>query len=87
MATKRQGRMGLFKGASRSTRSRQEATSARPSLSGILYAWDMVTDSLTWGPGAAEALGLSPKDLPKTGQAFAQLILWMESDYGWNRWR
>jgi EAL domain-containing protein (putative c-di-GMP-specific phosphodiesterase class I) len=74
MATKRQGRMGLFKGASRSTRSRQEATSARPSLSGILYAWDMVTDSLTWGPGAAEALGLSPKDLPKTGQAFAQLI-------------
>lgn len=22
-----------------------------------------------------------------TAQAFAQLILWMESDYGWNRWR
>jgi hypothetical protein len=20
-------------------------------------------------------------------QAFAQLILWMEADYGWNRWR
>lgn len=22
-----------------------------------------------------------------TAQAFAQLILWMEADYGWNRWR
>ncbi|MBM6580128.1 GGDEF domain-containing protein [Microvirga sp. BT689] len=74
MATKRQGRMGLFKGASRSTRSRQEAVSSRSPLAGIPYAWDMVTDSLTWGPGAAEALGLPPRDLPKTGQAFAQLI-------------
>ncbi len=22
-----------------------------------------------------------------TAQAFSQLILWMESDYGWDRWR
>jgi EAL domain-containing protein (putative c-di-GMP-specific phosphodiesterase class I) len=29
---------------------------------------------LTWGPNASEILGLSPKDLPKTGGAFAQLV-------------
>jgi EAL domain-containing protein (putative c-di-GMP-specific phosphodiesterase class I)/GGDEF domain-containing protein len=46
----------------------------RPSGAGILYACDMITDALTWGPGAAEALGLPPRDLPKTGHAFAQLI-------------
>jgi EAL domain-containing protein (putative c-di-GMP-specific phosphodiesterase class I) len=34
----------------------------------------MVSDTLTWGPGAAEALGLPSRDLPKTGQAFAQLV-------------
>ena len=72
MATKRQGPMGLFRGASRPPR-KSQACAAPPLASGP-YAWDMVTDSLTWGPGAAEALGLSPRDLPKTGQAFAQLI-------------
>ncbi|MBD2745664.1 EAL domain-containing protein [Microvirga sp. BT688] len=73
MAAKRQGPMGLFKGASRLPRKNQAAAS-RPSGAGILYAWDMITDALTWGPGAAEALGLSARDLPKTGHAFAQLI-------------
>jgi EAL domain-containing protein (putative c-di-GMP-specific phosphodiesterase class I) len=34
----------------------------------------MVSDALTWGPGAAEILGLPAKDLPKTGQAFSHLI-------------
>jgi EAL domain-containing protein (putative c-di-GMP-specific phosphodiesterase class I) len=34
----------------------------------------MASDALTWGPGAAEALGLPSRDLPKTGQAFAQLV-------------
>lgn len=73
MAAKRQGPMGLFRGASRLPRTSQAAAS-RLSGAGVLYAWDMITDALTWGPGAAEALGLSPRDLPKTGQAFAQLI-------------
>ncbi|MBJ6124072.1 EAL domain-containing protein [Microvirga splendida] len=69
---KRQSPLGLFKGASRLPRKGQAAAS-RLSVAGVLYAWDMVTDALTWGPGAAEALGLSSRDLPKTGQAFAQL--------------
>ena len=73
MAAKRQGPMGLFKGASRLPRKSQAAASS-PSVAGVLYAWDMITDALTWGHGAAEALGLSSRDLPKTGQAFAQLI-------------
>ncbi|MGF9761165.1 GGDEF domain-containing protein [Microvirga sp. 0TCS3.31] len=71
--TKRQGPMGLFKGASRLPRQSQAAVS-RPSIASVLYAWDLVTDALTWGPGAAEALRLSSRDLPRTGQAFAQLI-------------
>ncbi len=33
-----------------------------------------MSDTLTWGPGAAEALGLPSKDLPKTGQAFSYLV-------------
>ncbi|MCC2650506.1 MAG: hypothetical protein K0Q60_661 [Microvirga sp.] len=73
MATKRQGPMGLFRGASRLPRENQAAAS-RPSGASILYAWDMITDALTWGPGAAEALRLPSRDLPKTGQAFAQLV-------------
>jgi len=72
MATKGQGRTGLFKGVSRSPR--QASPSVRPPVSGIVYAWDMLSDILTWGPGAAEALGLPPRDLPKTGQAFSQLV-------------
>jgi EAL domain-containing protein (putative c-di-GMP-specific phosphodiesterase class I)/GGDEF domain-containing protein len=70
---KRQGPMGLFKGASRSPRESQIVAS-RPSGASVLYDWDMITDALTWGPGAAEALGLTSRDLPKTGQAFAQLV-------------
>ncbi|MEE1655244.1 GGDEF domain-containing phosphodiesterase [Microvirga sp. CF3062] len=73
MVTKRQGPMGLFKGASQSPRKSQAAAS-RSSITSVLYAWDMITDALTWGPGAAEALQLSTRDLPKTGHAFAQLI-------------
>ncbi|MBF9195993.1 EAL domain-containing protein [Microvirga terrestris] len=73
MATKRQGPMGLFKGASRLPRKSQAAASP-VSVAGILYAWDMITDALTWGPGAAEALRLPSRDLPKNGQAFAQLV-------------
>jgi EAL domain-containing protein (putative c-di-GMP-specific phosphodiesterase class I) len=65
--------MGLFKGASRPPR-RSQAGASRPSTAGVLYAWDMITDVLTWGPGAAEALRLPSRDLPKTGQAFSQLI-------------
>jgi EAL domain-containing protein (putative c-di-GMP-specific phosphodiesterase class I) len=75
MATKRQGRTGLFKGVSRSPRKRQASgspTSPMTALAGVAYAWDMVSDALTWGPNAPEALGL--KDLPKTGGAFAQLV-------------
>jgi EAL domain-containing protein (putative c-di-GMP-specific phosphodiesterase class I) len=79
MTTKRQGRPGFFKGASRSPRKRQ---ASRAPLTGVIYAWDMVSDALAWGPGAAEALGLSPKDLPKTGQAFAQLV---EPGFGLSR--
>ncbi len=73
MATKRQGPMGLFKGASRLPRKNQAAAS-RPFGTSVLYAWDMITDALTWGPGAPEALGLTQRDLPKTGNAFAQLV-------------
>jgi EAL domain-containing protein (putative c-di-GMP-specific phosphodiesterase class I) len=73
MATKGQGRTGLFKGASRPPRQRQGSqTSLSPA--GVVYAWDIVSDALTWGPGAAEALGLPPRDLPKTGQAFSHLV-------------
>jgi EAL domain-containing protein (putative c-di-GMP-specific phosphodiesterase class I) len=43
-------------------------------LAGVTYAWDMASDLLAWGPGASEALGLSPKDLPRTGQAFNRMI-------------
>lgn len=72
MATKRQGRTGLFQSASRPQRKRQAPQ--RTSPAGITYAWDMISDTLTWGPGAAEALGLSGRDLPRTGKAFAQMI-------------
>ena len=77
MATKRHGRMGLFKGASPSSHTRQvRNTSGSPptALAGVTYAWDMISDLLAWGPNASNVLGLPPKDLPKTGQAFAQLV-------------
>jgi EAL domain-containing protein (putative c-di-GMP-specific phosphodiesterase class I) len=81
MATKRQGRTGLFKGASRSPRKSQASQGPSP-LAGVTYAWDMTSDALTWGPGAAEALGLPSRDMPKTGQAFAQLV---EPGFGLSR--
>ncbi|QRM30042.1 EAL domain-containing protein [Microvirga sp. VF16] len=74
MATKGQGRTGLFKGVSRSSRQRQASRTSRSPLAGVIYAWDMISDALTWGPGAAEALGLSSRDLPRTGHAFSQLV-------------
>lgn len=75
MATKRQGRMGIFQNGSQAPRKRQTASPSSLSvLSGIAYAWDLTTDALTWGPNAAESLGFSARDLPKTGQAFAQFI-------------
>ncbi|MFL5205821.1 MAG: hypothetical protein ACJ8AR_08165, partial [Microvirga sp.] len=74
MATKRQGRTGLFKGVSRSPRQRQASPTSRSLAIGVIYAWDMVSDTLSWGPGAAEALGLPSRDLPKTGQAFSHLV-------------
>ena len=77
MATKRHGRTGFFKGASQQPRKRQTSkASGSPlrTLAGVSYAWDMVSDALTWGPNASEILGLSSKDLPKTGGAFAQLV-------------
>src|SRR3712207_5484257 len=82
MATKGQGRTGLFKGASRSPRKRQAPQSSHFPLAGVTYAWDMISDALAWGPGAAEALGLPSRDLPKTGQAFAQLV---EPGFGLSR--
>ncbi len=73
MATKRQGRTGIFQSGSRAPQKRQ-APSSLAALSGIAYSWDLVTDALTWGPNAAEALGFSARDLPKTGRAFAQFV-------------
>ncbi|MGO4523262.1 EAL domain-containing protein [Microvirga sp. 2MCAF35] len=72
MATKRQGRTGLFKGVSRPRR--QASRSPLPATVSVLYTWDMVSDALTWGPGAAKTLGLPAKDLPKTGQGFSHLV-------------
>jgi EAL domain-containing protein (putative c-di-GMP-specific phosphodiesterase class I) len=71
MATKRQGRLGIFQGASRTPRKQAKAASA---LSGTAYSWDMASDALTWAPNAAEILGLTKRDLPRTGRAFAQLV-------------
>ncbi|MDF2689637.1 MAG: hypothetical protein K0Q80_2603, partial [Microvirga sp.] len=70
MATKRQGRLGIFQGASR-TPHKQALAAALP---GTAYAWDMASDALIWGPNAAEILGLTKRDLPRTGSAFAQLV-------------
>ena len=77
MATKRHGRTGIFNGASQQPRKRQTSkASGSPlrALAGVSYAWDMVSDTLTWGPNASEILSLPSKDLPKTGGAFAQLV-------------
>jgi EAL domain-containing protein (putative c-di-GMP-specific phosphodiesterase class I) len=68
MATKRQG---IFQGASRTSRKQARVASALP---GTTYAWDIASDALNWAPNAAEILGLTKRDLPRTGRAFAQLI-------------
>ncbi|SCY28886.1 EAL domain-containing protein [Microvirga guangxiensis] len=72
MATKRPGRAGIFQGTPRTPRKRQEAFPA--SQSGSAYSWDILSDTLTWGPNAAALLGVPARDLPKTGKAFAQLV-------------
>lgn len=76
MATRRQGRTGIFKSASRTPR-RPTPTgpqAALAALKGVTYAWDLGSDALTWGPNAADVLGLSPSALPRTGRAFAQMV-------------
>jgi len=72
MATKGQGRTGLFKGVSRPRR--QASPRPLPPTASLTYAWDMMSDALTWGPGATETFGLPARDLPKTGLAFSHLI-------------
>src|SRR5918993_5358390 len=77
MATKRHGRAGIFKGASRTPSKRQTPKPSRSTLAplaGVTYAWELPSDALAWGPDAAETLGLSFDDLPRTGRAFARLI-------------
>ncbi len=77
MATKRQGRAGLFTGASRTPRRRPAPTgpqAALAALKGVVYSWDMASDALAWGPSAGDVLGLSPGALPRTGRAFSQMI-------------
>lgn len=82
MATKRHGRPGVFKGASRKRETAKPSRSALAPPAGVTYAWDMISDALAWGPGAAETLGLSPDDLPRTGRAFAH---WIEPGIGPSR--
>jgi EAL domain-containing protein (putative c-di-GMP-specific phosphodiesterase class I) len=43
-------------------------------LRGIAYTWNLNTDTLTWGPQAAEVLGVARTDLPQTGEAFSRLF-------------
>lgn len=74
MATKRPGRTGLFAGASRGPRKRQGGDASPASHSGAAYSWNVLSDALTWSPNAAAMLGLSSRDLPRTGKAFAQLV-------------
>ena len=80
MATTGQGRTGFFKGASRPPRRRQAPRPQGSPLPAILYAWDMVSDALTWGPGAAEALGLPGRDLPKTGMYRGRQVLKVKTE-------
>lgn len=78
MATKRQGRTGIFKGASsRTSRKRPAPTgpqAALAALKGIAYAWDIATDAISWGPNAADMLGISPNALPQTGSAYTRMV-------------
>ncbi|MBM6593368.1 EAL domain-containing protein [Microvirga pudoricolor] len=43
-------------------------------LRAAAYTWDLGTDALSWGPNAADALGIAPASLPRTGAAFGQLV-------------
>lgn len=76
MATRRQGRTGIFKGASRTPRKASPTgpQAALAALKGVAYSWDIASDALAWGPNAADVLGLAPGALPRTGKAFAQMI-------------
>ncbi|KLK94240.1 hypothetical protein AA309_04605 [Microvirga vignae] len=74
MATKRPGRAGIFEGTPRTPRKRQGPEASPTSHSGAAYSWDILSDALTWSPHAAALLGLSARDLPRTGKAFAQLV-------------
>lgn len=74
MATKRPGRAGIFHGTPRTPRKRQGHEAFPASHSGAAYSWDILSDALTWSPNAASLLGLSARDLPRTGKAFAQLV-------------
>ncbi|MGO4572181.1 EAL domain-containing protein [Microvirga sp. 2TAF3] len=77
MTRKRQGRAGIFKGAAQARHSRTmpvDPPSALAALQGVVYDWDIASDTLSWGPNASELLGIAPDSLPRTGAAFAHLI-------------
>jgi EAL domain-containing protein (putative c-di-GMP-specific phosphodiesterase class I) len=77
MATKRPCRAGIFKSASRTPRKRSTPTgpqAALAALGGVAYLWDRSTDTLAWGPNACEVLSLAPDALPRTGEAFRQMV-------------
>jgi EAL domain-containing protein (putative c-di-GMP-specific phosphodiesterase class I) len=82
MATERQGRAGIFNGASRRRGAAKPSRSALAPPAGVTYAWDMISDALAWGPDAAGTLGIPPEDLPRTGRAFAH---WIEPGIGPSR--
>lgn len=74
MATKRPGRAGIFPGTPRTPRKRPGSGAPAAAPSGAVYTWDILSDALTWSPNAAALLGLSARDLPRTGRAFSQLV-------------
>src|SRR4051812_34371576 len=74
MATKRPGRVGIFQGTPRTPSKRPGARSLPAAHSGAVYTWDTLSDALTWSPNAAALLGISARDLPRTGRAFSQLV-------------
>jgi len=77
MATKRQGRSGIFKNTSRTPRKRPAPSgpqAALAALRAVTYEWDIIADTLAWGPNASEVLALPPDALPQTGRAFSQMI-------------
>lgn len=41
---------------------------------GLAYSWDMASDELSWGPNAAEILGLDPSRIPRSGEAYRRMI-------------